>query len=40
MPGLIERYRDRLPFGPDDPVISLGEGTTPLVSAPHISERV
>ena len=40
MHGLIERYRDRLPFGPDDPVVSLGEGTTPLVSAPHISERV
>ena len=40
MQGLIERYRDRLPFAPDDPVISLGEGTTPLVHAPHISELV
>ena len=40
MPGLMERYRERLPFGPDDPVVSLGEGTTPLVHAPHISGLV
>ena len=40
MPGLIERYRDRLPFAEDDPVVSLGEGSTPLVHAPHLSERV
>jgi threonine synthase len=40
MPGLIERYRDRLPFAPEDPVISLGEGSTPLVLAPKLSERV
>ncbi|CAB4873812.1 unannotated protein [freshwater metagenome] len=40
MAGLIERYRDRLPFGPDDPVVSLQEGSTPLVYACHISERV
>ena len=40
MPGLMERYRERLPFAPDDPVVSLGEGTTPLVHAPHISELV
>jgi threonine synthase len=39
MPGLIERYRDRLPFGPDDPVVSLDEGSTPLVAAPRVSER-
>jgi threonine synthase len=39
-PGLIERYRDRLPFAPDDPVISLGEGSTPLVLAERLSERV
>ena len=31
MAGLIERYRDRLPFAPDDPVVSLQEGSTPLV---------
>jgi len=38
--GLIERYRDRLPFGPDDPVVSLAEGSTPLVLAERVSERV
>jgi threonine synthase len=40
MPGLIERYRDRLPFAPEDPVVSLSEGSTPLVPAPRLSERV
>src|SRR5882762_9341621 len=40
MVGLIERYRERLPFGPQDPVISLEEGSTPLVLAPRLSERV
>src|SRR3984885_9868667 len=40
MPGLIERYRERLPFAPEDPVVSLGEGSTPLVHAPGLSERV
>jgi threonine synthase len=39
MPGLIERYRDRLPFAAEDPVVSLGEGGTPLVLAPRLSER-
>jgi threonine synthase len=40
MPGLIERYRERLPFAPGDPIVSLGEGSTPLVLAPALSERV
>jgi threonine synthase len=40
MPGLIERYRERLPFAPTDPVVSLGEGSTPLVPARALSERV
>ncbi|MFP5364819.1 MAG: threonine synthase [Thermoleophilia bacterium] len=40
MPGLIERYRGRLPFADGDPVVTLGEGATPLVHAPHISELV
>ena len=31
--GLIERYRDRLPFAPEDPVVSLLEGSTPLIEA-------
>ncbi len=39
MSGLIERYRERLPFAPGDPVVSLGEGDTPLVHAPRLSER-
>ena len=40
MSGLIERYRDRLPFALDDPVVSLEEGSTPLVPAHALSERV
>jgi threonine synthase len=40
MPGLIERFRDRLPFDPGDPVVSMGEGSTPLVRADHVSELV
>jgi threonine synthase len=39
MPGLIDRYRDRLPFAADDPVVTLQEGSTPLVRAPRISEE-
>jgi threonine synthase len=39
MAGLIERYRDRLPFADDDPVVTLQEGSTPLVRAPRISEE-
>jgi threonine synthase len=37
--GLIARYRERLPFGPGDPVVSLEEGSTPLVLAERVSER-
>jgi threonine synthase len=37
--GLIDRYRDRLPFAPDDPVVSLREGSTPLVPAPRLSDE-
>src|SRR5215216_3189727 len=39
MPGLIERYRERLPFEPGDPIVSLGEGSTPHVLAERLSER-
>ena len=39
MTGLIERWRDRLPFEPGDPVVSLSEGSTPLVLAERVSER-
>lgn len=38
--GLIERYRDRLPFAAGDPVVTLGEGSTPLIHAAALSERV
>jgi threonine synthase len=38
--GLIDRYRDRLPFAEGDPVVTLNEGSTPLVAAPFLSERV
>jgi threonine synthase len=37
---LIERYREFLPLEPGDPVVTLNEGSTPLVEAPVISERV
>ena len=40
MSGLIERYREHLPFAPGDPVVSLHEGSTPLVPAPRLSEEV
>ena len=36
---LIERFRDRLPVSASTPVISLGEGSTPLLRAPRLSER-
>jgi threonine synthase len=38
--SLIERFRDRLPFAPEDPIVTLGEGATPLVLAERLSERV
>ena len=37
--SLIERYRDRLPVGDTTPVVSLGEGSTPLIRAPRLSKR-
>ncbi|HET7052690.1 MAG TPA: threonine synthase [Solirubrobacterales bacterium] len=40
MKPLIERYRDRLPLEPGDPVVSLNEGSTPLIEAPRLSERI
>ncbi|GAA2105992.1 threonine synthase [Microlunatus panaciterrae] len=36
--GLIERYRSWLPVSDTDPVITLGEGGTPLVAAEALSE--
>jgi threonine synthase len=37
---LIERFRERLPFAPGDPLVSLQEGSTPLLRAPLLSELV
>lgn len=38
--GLIRRYADRLPVGPATPIISLGEGSTPLLDAPRLGARL
>jgi threonine synthase len=38
--GLVERYRDRLSLEPGDPVVSLNEGSTPLIEAPRLAERI
>jgi threonine synthase len=37
--SLIERYRAHLPVSETTPVVSLGEGSTPLIRAPRLSER-
>ncbi|GAA3457687.1 threonine synthase [Dactylosporangium matsuzakiense] len=37
--GLIEEFRDRLPVGPQTPVVTLHEGNTPLLPAPELSAR-
>jgi threonine synthase len=39
MPGIIERYRERLPFAAGDPIVCLEEGSTPLILAERLSER-
>ena len=36
--GIIEEYRDRMPVGPDTPVVSLREGGTPLIYSCVLSE--
>jgi threonine synthase len=40
MPSLIERYRARLPVTEATPVVSLGEGSTPLVPSRRLGERL
>src|SRR6478672_9223762 len=37
---LIERYRDRLPLEEGDPLVTLNEGSTPLIHSPRLSERI
>jgi threonine synthase len=38
--GVIERYREYLPVTESTRIVSLGEGTTPLVYCPRLSKRV
>src|SRR2546430_12481351 len=38
--GVIERYREFLPVSPAIRIVSLGEGNSPLIYAPRLSERV
>jgi len=37
---LIERYRERLPFAQEDEIVSLQEGSTPLLRAPVLSQMM
>ena len=37
---LAERYRDRLPLTAATPIVTLGEGGTPLLEAPRLSARL
>src|SRR6202030_3470643 len=39
-PGVIERYRDYLPVTEATPVVSLSEGSTPLIYSPRLSAKV
>ena len=38
--GVLAEYREHLPFEQGDTLLTLGEGGTPLVPAPALSERV
>src|SRR5947207_5004765 len=38
--GVIARYREYLPVGQATPVVTLGEGSTPLIETPKLSERI
>ena len=38
--GVIERYGEFLPVSASMPIVSLGEGNTPLVHCPQLSKRV
>ena len=35
--GVIREYLDRLPFTESDPIVTLGEGGTPLIAAPALA---
>jgi threonine synthase len=38
--GVIDRYADRLPVGPETPRITLGEGSTPLIRSERLSQKL
>src|SRR5437667_6835746 len=38
--GVIEHYREFLPVSASTPIVSLGEGNTPLIHCPQLSNRV
>src|SRR5437016_4917373 len=38
--GVIEHYREYLPVSSSTPIVSLGEGNTPLIYCPQLSKRV
>ncbi|MDQ3834875.1 MAG: pyridoxal-phosphate dependent enzyme, partial [Actinomycetota bacterium] len=38
--GVIRKYRDWLPEIPDSAIATLGEGDTPLIEAPRLSDKV
>jgi len=38
--GVIERYRDRLPVGPNTPLLTLGEGGTPLIRSLRLGDAL
>src|SRR5918998_3881093 len=38
--GVVRRYRDWLPEIPEEAITTIGEGDTPLIEAPTLSERV
>ena len=38
--GLINRFRDRLPVGPNTPVITLNEGNTPLIELRNLPGKI
>ncbi|MCX6346753.1 MAG: pyridoxal-phosphate dependent enzyme, partial [Actinobacteria bacterium] len=38
-PGIIERYREFLPVNNNTPIVSLNEGSTPLIKSVSLSEK-
>ena len=40
MAGLIERFRDRLPVSAATPIVTLGEGSTPMLLAPRLGAEL